>query len=85
MESTLTGRRAPLAVAPVTIGSCCFIAPMAIIGPGTTIGDHSFVAAGSYVEGTFPPYSFIAGNPARKAGTVEIDGTRVRIRKATAS
>jgi len=83
MESTLTGRRAPLAVAPVTIGSCCFIAPTAIIGPGTTIGDHSFVAAGSYVEGAFAPYSFIAGNPARKAGTVEIDGTRVRIRKAT--
>jgi len=83
MESTLSGRRAPVVVAPVTIGNCCFIAPMVSIGPGTTIGDHSFVAAGSFVEGTFKPYSYIAGNPARKVGTVEIDGDRVRIRRGS--
>jgi acetyltransferase-like isoleucine patch superfamily enzyme len=81
MESTLTGRRAPIVVAPVTIGNCCFIAPMVSIGPGTTIGDHSFVAAGSFVEGTFKPFSYIAGSPARQVGTVDIDGDRVRIRR----
>jgi acetyltransferase-like isoleucine patch superfamily enzyme len=81
MESTLTGRRAPIVTAPVTIGNCCFIAPMASIGPGTTIGDHSFVAAGSFVEGTFKPFSYIAGSPARRVGTVEIIGDRVRIRR----
>ena len=55
---------------------------MVAIGPGTTIGEHSFVAAGSYVQGRFKPYSYIAGNPARKVGTVEIDGDRARIRRS---
>ena len=77
----LTGGRAPLATGPIKIGSYCFIAPMVSIGPGTTIGDHSFVAAGSYVQGTFKPYSYIAGNPARRVGTVEIEGDRARIRR----
>ena len=29
---------------------------------------------------SFPHYSYIAGNPARRSGTVEIQGERVRIR-----
>jgi acetyltransferase-like isoleucine patch superfamily enzyme len=81
IERALTGGRAPLATGPITIGNYCFIAPMVAIGPGTTIGEHSFVAAGSYVQGSFKPYSYIAGNPARKVGTVEIDGDRARIRR----
>ena len=82
IERALTGGRAPLATGPITIGNYCFIAPMVAIGPGTTIGEHSFVAAGSYVQGRFKPYSYIAGNPARKVGTVEIDGDRARIRRS---
>ena len=81
IERALTGGRAPLAKGPIRIGSYCFIGPMVSIGPGTTIGDHSFVAAGSYVQGTFKPYSYIAGSPARKVGTVEIEGDRARIRR----
>jgi acetyltransferase-like isoleucine patch superfamily enzyme len=81
IERALTGGRAPLATGPITIGNYCFIAPMVSIGPGTTIGEHSFVAAGSYVQGPFKPYSYIAGNPARRVGTVEIDGDRARIRR----
>jgi acetyltransferase-like isoleucine patch superfamily enzyme len=80
IERALTGHRAPLFTRPTTIGSCCFIAPQVIIAPGTVLGDHCFVAAGSYVEGAFPAYSYIAGNPARRAGTVEIQGERARIR-----
>jgi acetyltransferase-like isoleucine patch superfamily enzyme len=82
IERALTGGLAPLATGAVTIGNCCFIAPMVSIGPGTTIGDHSFVAAGSFVQGTFKPYSYIAGNPARCVGTVEISGHRARLRRA---
>jgi carbonic anhydrase/acetyltransferase-like protein (isoleucine patch superfamily) len=65
--------------APTRIGKCCFIAPMVMVAPGTHIGDHSFVAAFSYVEGHFPPFSYIAGAPARVVGSVEIrDGRVVR-------
>ena len=80
----LTGHRAPLFHKATTIGSCCFLAPRVMIAPGTVIGDHCFVAAGSYVEGTFPDYSYIAGNPARRVGTVEVEGARARIRPFSA-
>jgi acetyltransferase-like isoleucine patch superfamily enzyme len=32
--------------------------------PGTRIGKGSLVSAYSYVQGVFPDYSIIAGNPA---------------------
>lgn len=85
IERALTGHKVPLYRRETTIGNCCFIAPQAVIGPGTTIGNHCFVAAGSYVEGVFPDYSYIAGNPARRAGEVEICNNRARIRPAAMS
>jgi acetyltransferase-like isoleucine patch superfamily enzyme len=80
IERALTGHQAPLHRQATRIGNCCFIAPHAIIGPGTTLGDHSFVAAGSYVEGSFPAHSYISGNPAIRVGTVELMGNRARLR-----
>lgn len=80
IERALTGHRAAMFKKATTIGNCCFIAPGAIVAPGTVIGDHCFVAANSYVEGAFPSHSYIAGNPARRVGTVEIRGDRARVR-----
>jgi acetyltransferase-like isoleucine patch superfamily enzyme len=80
IERALTGHKAPMFTKPTTVGNCCFIAPKAILAPGTVLGDHCFVAAGSYVEGTFPAYSYIAGNPARQVGCVEVRGDRARVR-----
>ncbi len=80
IERALTGHRAPMFAKATTIGNCCFIAPQATIAPGSVIGDHSFVTAGSFVQGVFPPYSYIAGTPAKLVGTVEIRGDRARIR-----
>lgn len=80
IERALTGRRAPVFGNNTTIGSCCFIAPHVTIGAGTVLGDHTFVAAGSYVEGKFESHSYLAGNPARVVGTVEIRGDRARVR-----
>ena len=37
--------------------------------PGTTIGKGCIVAAYSYVEGTFPDFSVIKGNPATVGGS----------------
>ena len=77
IERTLSGSDAPPRARPTTIGRCCFISPLVIIGPGTVLGDHCFVAAASYVQGEFPAYSYIAGNPARRVGRVELSDGRV--------
>jgi acetyltransferase-like isoleucine patch superfamily enzyme len=83
IERALTGGRAEVFRNATTIGSCCFIGPLSIIGPGTVLGDHCFVASGSYVEGRYPAFSYIAGNPARVVGVVEIQGNRARLRRLT--
>jgi acetyltransferase-like isoleucine patch superfamily enzyme len=80
IERALTGHRAPLFKKATTVGNCCFIAPKAVLAPGTVLGDHCFVAAGSYVEGVFPAFSFIAGNTAKRVGSVEVRGDRARVR-----
>jgi maltose O-acetyltransferase len=51
----------------VTIGNDVWIGANAIVLPGTEIGDGCVIAAGSVVTGkTVPPYSVMAGNPARE-------------------
>jgi maltose O-acetyltransferase len=42
-----------------------WIGRSAIILPGTTIGDHSVIGAGSVVSGVIPEKVLVAGNPAR--------------------
>lgn len=51
--------------APVIIGKDCWIGARAVILPGVTIGDCSVVAAGSVVTKDVPPYTMVAGNPAK--------------------
>lgn len=59
---------------PVRIGKYSFIGPHSIIMPNTDIGKGCIVSAYSYVKGTFPDFSIIAGNPAQVVGdTREID------------
>ncbi len=82
IERTLTGGQAPTFTRPTSIGRCCFLSPLCIVGPGSALGDHSFVAAGSFVQGEFPSHSFLAGNPARRVGRVEIrDGRALLVRE----
>ncbi|MBX2949968.1 MAG: acyltransferase [Crocinitomicaceae bacterium] len=52
----------------VKIGKYTFVGPHSTIMPGTTIGKGSLIAAYSYVQGEFPDFSIIAGNPARIIG-----------------
>jgi acetyltransferase-like isoleucine patch superfamily enzyme len=55
---------------PVVIGGDVFIASNSFIMPGVTIPDGCIVAAGSVVGvKNYPPYSIIAGNPARVVGS----------------
>lgn len=56
---------------PTEIGKFCFIGANAVVLMGCKIGDHSVVAAGAVVtENTIvPPYSIVAGVPARVTGS----------------
>ena len=52
-------------VGQITIGEDCWIGANAVITAGVTIGKHVVVAGGSVVTKNVPPYSVVAGNPAR--------------------
>jgi acetyltransferase-like isoleucine patch superfamily enzyme len=51
--------------APVRIDVGVWIASFSIVLPGTEIGAHSVVSAGSVVRGLIPPCVIVAGNPAQ--------------------
>ena len=50
---------------PIIIEDDCWIAANSVITSGVTVGKHSVVAAGSIVTKNVPPYSIVAGNPAK--------------------
>jgi len=52
-------------VRPVSIADNVWIARQCIIFPGVRIGEGSVISAGSVVRTHVPPYSVVAGNPAR--------------------
>lgn len=51
-----------------SIGAYTFVGPYATIMPGSRIGKGSIVSAYAYVNGEFPDFSVIAGNPAKVVG-----------------
>lgn len=57
-------------VRPVTIQDNVWIGKRATILPGVTIGEGSIVSSGAVVMTDVAPYTIVAGNPARKAGTL---------------
>jgi len=50
---------------PVVIDDDVMIGANAVILAGVHIGTHSFIAAGSVVTRSVPPYSLVSGNPAK--------------------
>lgn len=54
-----------LITAPITIGDGAWVAADAFIGPGVNIGEGAVVAARASVFRDVPPWTVVAGNPAR--------------------
>ncbi len=79
INQALTGGNAKVFHAKTEIGRNCFVSPNVIISPGTKIGNCSFVAANSFVEGVFPENSYISGSPAKNVGQVIIDGGKIKL------
>ena len=52
--------------APITIGPQAWIGARAIVLPGVTVGEGAVVAAGAVVTKDVPPWTVVAGNPARE-------------------
>jgi acetyltransferase-like isoleucine patch superfamily enzyme len=50
---------------PVTIGARSWLGTNSVVLPGTMIGEHVVVAAGSIVSGQVPDQCIVAGAPAR--------------------
>jgi len=67
----------PVRSAPVTIGANAWLGRGVMVMPGSKIGDHTVVAAGSVVTGELPPRVLAAGSPARVVRELDIpDGWR---------
>jgi acetyltransferase-like isoleucine patch superfamily enzyme len=65
--------------APVAIGNCCYLGPHVVVAKGVTIGEHSVVGAGSFVNRDVKPYSIAVGAPCRTIGRVRVSGADVTL------
>ncbi len=69
----LSGGKSEYEREATNIGNCCYIGPCSIISKGVTIGDHCVVGAHSLVTRSIPPYTIVAGVPAKPRGQVILD------------
>ncbi len=58
----------PLITSPISIGPYAWIAAGAFIGPGVTVGEGAVVGARAVVMKDVPPWTVVAGNPAKVIG-----------------
>ena len=60
-----TAMHASLIAGKIQIANDVWIGTHAVILPGVVIGEHAVVAAGAVVRESIPPYTVVAGVPAR--------------------
>lgn len=72
VQRVLSERRQAIATAPVAIEDHCHVGAQAVIVKGVTVGHHSVVGACAFVHRSVPPYTVVAGVPARPIGRVEV-------------
>jgi len=79
VEWALTNGVAEYELAPVSIGDCCHIGAHSTIVKGVTIGHHSVIGAGSFVNRDIAPFTIAAGAPCRPIGRVRVSGGDVSL------
>lgn len=62
----------PVKLRPVIIGKNVWLGNGVLVLPGSSIGDHTVVAARSVVRGDLPPRVLAAGNPAKVVKQLDI-------------
>jgi len=60
---------------PIRIGRNVWIGFDSVVLPGVTIGDGSIVGARSVLTHDVPPFTVVAGNPARAIRQIDNDET----------
>lgn len=65
----------------IKIGKFSSIGASAIILGGVTIGEYSMVAAGALVTKNVPPRALVKGSPAKIAGWLNDDGTKMLLKR----
>ena len=65
VQWAVSGGKAEYEYAPTKIGDNCYIGPNCIIAKGIGIGNGCIIGANSFVNGSFPEGSKLAGTPAR--------------------
>lgn len=55
----------------IHIGKYTFVGPYSLIMPNTTIGKGCIIKAYSYLNGEYPDFSIIGGNPAKVIGSTK--------------
>jgi lipopolysaccharide O-acetyltransferase len=63
---------------PVRLGAGSFVGYRACVLPGSSLGEHCVVGAGSVVTRSFPAYSMIAGCPATLIKRFDLEAKRWR-------
>ena len=58
---------------PVTIGDYAWLGSRAMVLPGVTVGEGAVIAAGAIATKHVPPYTVVAGIPARPIGVRQRD------------
>ncbi len=55
----------PSVLKPVVLEDHCFLGVNSVVMPGVTVGKAAVVASGAVVMADVPPYTMVAGNPAK--------------------